>query len=332
MPQNWEFSNVGADCTPEIVIKATNPITPGEKVLLFQAGTGCFGRPVVLSMTSVNGQASELVIGFGDNAIGDQSLEINKNYDNLSVIPFWSAEEFVIGDVRNIYSDDGNNLGDKLIIRLSKRQKLFFKIKDFDLIKDYSPKILVERYVGSKTRGTGGQKSGAAYRTAPRKNTIPITSSMAEIDFRQEECFRLDGLRIRAKSYKRTNVHSAYAYFQFRMQLTINGMTIISIPVVRLKLQASLQNDNSIKEANVDKIRTKATAKKASATLEVQQIKNEIEEVTSDAEREALQVKLSKVSLELQEAEALIEATEHPGQPDNRQVYTRYYAISYRIT
>lgn len=331
MPLQWEFANAGEDCTPEIVLKALNPVTSGEKVLLFNVLNGCFGRPMIISGTSVNGQASEMIIGFGD-AIGNQLLEIDKNYDNLSVIPYWNPEEYVIGNVRNIYPDD-TNIGDKLIIRLSKRQKLFFKINEFDLIKDYNPIIIVERYVGAKTRGMNGQKSGAAYRTAPRKNTIPITSSMAEIDFRQEEYFRLDTTNnIRAKSYKRTNVQNAYAYFQFRLQLTINGITVKSNPVVRLKLQASLQDNNSIKGAKFDEIRTKAIAKKASTEVEVQQIKTQTEEVTSDSEREALQVKLAKVASELQEAEALIDATERPDQPDNPEVDMRYYAISYRIT
>ncbi len=247
MPQNWEFSNVGADCTPEIVINATNPITSGEKVLLFQVGTGCFGRPVILSTTSTNGQATQLVIGFGD-ASGGESLDIDKNFDNLEIIPAWNVQDRKSGFIQNKYTYDEARLQDQELKRArSYKQKLFFVIPKYDLIKDYNPRIIIEKYTPAKGFANRN-KSTAGFKRAPLLSNIPVESEKFEVEFRQEEFFRLGGPyenpNLKAKSLKKIG-KSVHNFLQFRISLSINGSTYITVPVLKLKMQATFHRTGS---------------------------------------------------------------------------------------
>ena len=241
MPQTWEFSNVGADCTPEIVINATNPITSGEKVLLFQVGTGCFGRPVILSTTSTNGQATQLVIGFGD-ASGGETLDIDKNYDNLEIIPAWNVQDRQAGFIQNKYTYDEPRLQDQTLKRVrSYKQNLFFAIPNYDLIKDYNPRIIIEKYTPAKGHATRN-KSIAGFKKAPLISNIPLESGKFKVEFRQEEFFRLmgpyDNPKLKAKSLKKIG-NTVHNFLQFRITLSINGSMYTTLPVLKLKMEAA---------------------------------------------------------------------------------------------
>lgn len=244
MPQTWEFANVGADCTPEIVLKATNPITSGEKVLLFQVLNGCFGRPVILSGTSANGQASEMIIGFGD-ATGGQLLDIDKNYDSLSIAPEWNIYDRVSGYIPTYYNyDDGYTRSRDYFRVASLRKRLFFNVNKYDLIKDFSPQVLIEKYTHNKGYGNRKNKTKAGFKRSTLISSIPLTGQITEMNFKQEEFFRLidKGGTIKAKGYKKSR-KTVHTYLQFRIQMTINGNTYITNPLLFLKLEAIYHSD-----------------------------------------------------------------------------------------
>ena len=241
MAQTWEFANKGEDCTPEIILKAQNPITSGEKVLLFQVLQGCFGRPMILSGTSVNGQASEVIIGFGD-ATGNQLLEIDKNYDNLEIIPLWNKKDRVSSYIPTYYSYDDGRIKDEFFRVKSLRQKLYFNIPYYNLIKDYNPEITIEKYTPTKGCNTSKSRnfSTAGFKTVPLKSTIPITGQVTEMDFRQEEFFRLKNEigNLQAKGLRKRN-KTVHTFLQFRIRLTINDNSYKTIPLLHLKMQAA---------------------------------------------------------------------------------------------
>ncbi len=250
MPQTWEFSNIGADCTPEIRIKATNPITSGEKVLLFQAGTGCFGRPVILSTTSTDGQATELVIGFGDNVVGNQSLEIDKNYDNIEFLPLWYPNNTSNGVINTYYSydvgqtkDQYSSVGNLYVNAIC--QNLFFLIPNFNLIKDYEPQIIIEKYTPSKGYANRNPQ-GAGFKRVPLKSFLPINSEKVKLDFRQFEFFRITDKEgtLKSKGLPITKKRKAKVYLQFRLSLKINGVIYTSIPILNLKMVANFFTGN----------------------------------------------------------------------------------------
>ena len=335
MSLKGEFTNRTDNNIPELYIEATDV---ASQMLLYQIKNKFYGEPYVLDATVIPGQnlASQILFSFGGKS-PFSALDLDLAIDNITVTPKWYPEKYVLGTISNYYNyDSGFEPPTKIIKTLSRRKKLFFEIPEFDLIKSYNPQLLIERYVGSNVRGSGGQKSGGAYRSAPRKAIMPITSSNMEVDFLQEEYFRLlkDNL-IRAKSYKCTQRgKSAHLYFQFKIQITVNGKTFISNPVTRLMLQATYQESGRIKATEVTEMFEMANAQFLAKKDQINIIKGSIEEADSDQEREALQKELAKMEIEAASVQAVVEATEEmiPGGPSNPQFDTSYFAISYRIT
>lgn len=335
MSLKGDFTNKTDNNIPEFFLEATDV---ASQMLLYQIKNNFYGAPYVLDATVIPGQnlASQILFSFGGKS-PLSTLDLDLAIDNITVTPKWYPEQYVLGTISNYYGyDSGFPVPTKIIKTLSRRQKLFLEIPEFELLKAYSPQILIERYVGSNVRGLGGKKSGGAYRSAPRKAIMPLTSAIMEVDFVQEEYFRLlKNDEIRAKGYDRTiRARSAHLYFQFKIQITVNGKTFISNPLTRLMLQATYQNKGSIKLAKVTEMFDSANAQLLAKNNEMDVLKDRIEISDNDLEREALQRELAKAELEAASVQAIIEVTEDliPGGPSNPQIDTSYFAISYRIT
>lgn len=338
MSLKGDFTNRTENNIPELYIEASDV---ASQMLLYQIKNKFYGEPYVLESTDIPGQnlSSQVIFSFGGKS-PISVLDLDVDLDNISVTPRWYPEHFVYGTISNWYPYDSGFNKPEPVKTLSRRLKLFFEIPDFDLIKMYNPQILIQRYVGSNIRGGNGQKSGGAYRSAPRKSMIPLTSTNMEVDFVQEEYFRLEARNlIRAKNYKRTwRGKSAHVYFQFRIQITVNGKTFISNPVTRLQLQATFQGTGRIRSSEVTEMFNKAKADFDAKILVVEQLKSTFDESVSDVEREELQKQIWKASDELMDAKeqvALINGLFEeaiPGGPSNPHFDTSYFAISYRIT
>ncbi|WP_312750565.1 hypothetical protein [Epilithonimonas hominis] len=335
MSLKGDFTNITENNIPEFYIEASDV---ASQMLLFQIKNKFYGEPYVLESTDIPGQnlSSQVIFSFGGKS-PISVLDLDISLDNITVTPKWYPEQYVLGTISNYYNyDSGFEPPTKIVKTLSRRHKLFFEIPEFDLIKAYNPQILIQRYTCSNVRGSGGQKSGGAYRNAPRKALIPLTSANMEVDFLQEEYFRLlKNDSIRAKSYKRTaKGNSAHMYFQFKIQITFNGKTFVSNPVTRLMLQATYQASGRIKATEITEMFQTANAEFLAKNNEMTAIKDSIEESVNDQEGESLQKKLAKLEIEAADAKAIVDATEEilPGGPSNPQFDTSYFAISYRIT
>ncbi len=136
------------------------------------------------------------------------------------------------------------NSGDNTILVY----KLITHISDWDKIKDYSPKIRVERYRLKKKRPNRTiRESGFKYDAHYLKNyenrpsLIPITSQSTIIDMNAEHYFKLDeqypalsGSKNKRKPYKQP--------IQFRIELTVGEEVIVSKPLASFKIIASKGN------------------------------------------------------------------------------------------
>lgn len=229
-------NNEETDNLPEIVLQAG---AAADKILLYNILNGTYGTPVIKSGSSKDGMTNEVVIAF-ENAPVSASSPSNQ----IEIVPEWTTGDPLVGKMYTYTEDEPTRVQNDMNATFGQneidtsRTRLFFNIVNFDNIKDFSPKIIVERYKGTVSRGAGNS-SPAGFRTLPnRVSEIALTDAFQEMEFEQEKHFRWYGSEtIAAKGSKRIGTE-VFQIFQFRVKTQIGDDEFITPPLVKLKLCA----------------------------------------------------------------------------------------------
>ncbi len=195
---------------------------------------------IAINIGSKNGEIFVLNKNYSDYTVGEQSIAFRNG--------FISDEYPTYVDNSVIYNDIPETEVEVL--------NLFLKIENFDLIKDYNPKILFTRYKPKNLKkrnnhdltlnynSKSGYKINLTTDEMLRPNRIQITSGETFVDFGQEYYFKAGGkprgYKNNMKELNNPIYKIGYIYFELRVTITIDGKEYISKPMKRFRLECRL--------------------------------------------------------------------------------------------
>lgn len=235
MPLTWDYINKGEDTAPEILLQASGS-SKGEQIMLFQILQGFYGNPVVLEGTSANGFASEVVIGFDNTGQVGINNVMNKLNDS----------SFKISWTNNNYREV---VKEQTAVKI---KSIMVDIPEWNLIKNLKPTLVVERYKPAKYRGLNSNQQREYRASGFRQSNEPglpsefiLSKQSGSVNILQENYFNIAKLSSRGVPQNFKGVKS-WQWLQFRIKLTVNGITYLSRPIKKIKMIAQKTNITTI--------------------------------------------------------------------------------------
>lgn len=231
------ITNDPNDNNPELLIRggADN----AEKFILQQILNGFYGRPIVMGGKTIDGLAKELKIGFKP----DVSPEINF-LPAVSADMEWDGSDTRSVTLAQIYPWEGHN-GPGEEIEVGYRT-LRLKINGFENIKDFNPKLIVEKYRPRKDYATKHVNRPSGFVPIKQMAPIPIISSTQDIDINPQFLFRVsfnqsyrnNQYGVKASGYKaRKRIDKLLVngcYVRYRFLLSKDGVEFTTPPLLTM--------------------------------------------------------------------------------------------------